>query len=75
MTDINEFPVAGQDNAEIQNTSENQALKQTLRKKSKKRFFLVVVIAIVLVVSIGGISFANKMKHLRDGGPLVFMME
>lgn len=41
----------------------------------RKRLILTVVLTVVIVVSIAGIGFAQKMKDLRDNGPIFFMME
>lgn len=73
MTDVNEFPISGQENN--QNNPEAETPKKPLRKKSKRRIALVLLLAVIIVVSVVGIGFANKMKHFRDDGPLVFMME
>ncbi len=73
MTDINEFPIEGKESNELNNTE--LSAKNPGKRSPKKRIFLGILLALILVVSIAGISFANKMKHFRDDGPLVFMME
>ena len=43
-------------------------------KYSKKKFFLWGFIIFFLVAGVTGIGIAQKIKKLRDGGPLMFMM-
>jgi hypothetical protein len=73
MTDINEFPIAGKDNE--QNNEINENTKKHMNRRSKKKLFLGVLLGLVIIVSVVGISFANKLKHFEDDGPLVFMMD
>jgi|GEM_PF-970164 len=74
MTDINEFSIAGQDNNDSENTNPTPKQKP-VKRKSKRKIVLGLLLTVVLVVSLVGIGFANKMKHFKDDGPLMFMME
>jgi Spy/CpxP family protein refolding chaperone len=47
-----------------------------IKKSSKKRTLLIsLLIIIAAFMTIGGITFAQKMKQMRDEGPLFMMME
>jgi periplasmic protein CpxP/Spy len=45
------------------------------RKSSKKKIILIIMLVIVVIAGAAGISYAQKMKHFRNDGPLFFMME
>jgi Spy/CpxP family protein refolding chaperone len=49
--------------------------KNTENRKRKKKLFLWGFIIFFLIAGITGISIAQKVKKMRDGGPLMFMME
>lgn len=41
---------------------------------SKKKYYILGFIIFLLIAGITGVNFAQKMKNMRDGGPLFFMM-
>jgi len=43
-------------------------------RDSKKKYYLWGFIIFFLIAGITGVNFAQKMKNMRDGGPLFFMM-
>lgn len=45
------------------------------KRFSKRRIILSILIVVVIIAGAAGISFAQKMKQMRDNGPLFFMME
>jgi protein CpxP len=75
MTDTNEFPIEGKGIPQIPGTSENPEYIKRGGNKSKKKILLISLLAVILIVSVAGIGFANKFRHFREDGPLVFMME
>jgi Spy/CpxP family protein refolding chaperone len=64
------------DGDEPESNDERYALKKSRKKFSITKKILISVVIVLLIVSAGaGISFAHKMKQLKDGGPLMFMLE
>lgn len=60
----------------IENSASNHAENTAVKKSSKKRTLIISVLAVLVAfMAIGGITFAQKMKHMRDDGPLFMMME
>ena len=75
MTDINEFPIAGQENNDPEGQLKQVNNNKTSGKKSRKKIVLGLLLVVILIVSVVGISFANKVRQFRHDGPLVFMIE
>ena len=50
-------------------------IKPKVRRYSKtKKIFFVLIAVVFVFTGIAGFSYANKMKQLRDDGPMLFMM-
>lgn len=60
----------------IETNASNYGENVQPKKRAKKRTLLIsLLIVLVGFMTIGGITFAQKMKHMRDDGPLFMMME
>jgi protein CpxP len=60
----------------VENNASNYGENNAVKKSSKKRTLLIsLLVVMVAFITIGGITFAQKMKHMRDDGPLFMMME
>ncbi len=56
------------------NTSGTMPESSKPRKSSKKKFFLWGFVVFFLIAGVTGIGIAQKVKQMRDGGPLMYMM-
>lgn len=55
-------------------TNQNEPVKKSAKWSLGKKVFLTIFTAVFIVVGVAGFSFANKMKHFHDGGPLMMML-
>jgi len=55
-------------------TPESEGNGNTKVRGSKKKYYVWGFIIFLLIAGITGVNFAQKMKKMRDGGPLMFMM-
>jgi len=53
---------------------ENGGKGKSKVRGSKKKYYILGLIIFFLIAGITGVNFAQKMKHMHDGGPLFFMM-
>ena len=56
-------------------TNQNETAKTAKKWSVGKKVFLTLLTAVFIVVGAAGFSFANKMMHPRNGGPLMMMLD
>ena len=62
-------------NEELKNNIDGEIKSPKKRYSIFKRVSIVVLAVVIVVAGAGGISFAKKMKQLKDEGPRMFMLE
>ena len=62
-------------NEELKNNINGEIKSPKKRYSIFKRVSIVVLAVVIVVAGAGGISFAKKMKQLKDDGPRLFMLE